>query len=89
MRNSSLPRGWGQNSTLLAKSGRGHDEVASASWIERRKIINTPLAETLRRDLDGGEAETIALALELNADLVLMDEREGRRAAQRLGIILM
>ena len=62
----------------------GHDEVAAASWIERRKIVNTPLAETLRRDLDQGEAEAIALALELNADLVLMDEREGRHAAQRL-----
>ncbi len=40
----------------------------------------------LRRDLDRGEAETIALALELKADLVLLDEREGRHAAQRPGL---
>jgi predicted nucleic acid-binding protein len=36
--------------------------------------------------LDLGEAETIALALELDADLVLLDEKEGQHAAQRLGL---
>ena len=64
----------------------GRAETASASWLERFKVLNTPLVKTLRRDLDRGEAETIALALELQADLVLMDEREGRHAAQRLGL---
>ena len=49
----------------------GHDEVATAGWVERRSVVNTPLVETLRRDLDRGEAETIALALELKADLDL------------------
>ena len=43
-------------------------------------------ADDLRRDLDRGEAETIALALQLDADLVLLDESEGRHAAQRLGL---
>lgn len=40
----------------------------------------------LRQDLDYGEAEAIALALELKAELVLMDEQKGRRSAQRLGL---
>lgn len=40
----------------------------------------------MRRDLDLGEAETIILALELDADLVLLDERDGRYAAQRFGL---
>ena len=64
----------------------GRAETASASWLGRFEVRNTPLVETLRRDLDRGEAETIALALEMQADLVLMDEREGRHAAQRLGL---
>ncbi len=64
----------------------GQAEVTSAGWIERQEVRNTLLVETLRRDLDQGEAETIALATELRTDLVLMDEREGRHAAQRLGL---
>jgi hypothetical protein len=62
----------------------GRDEVAAADWIERHTVQNQALVTALRRDLDRGEAETIALALELGADLVLLDEREGRHAAQRL-----
>ncbi len=64
----------------------GREEVAAATWVSRHTVRNTPLVGALRRDLDQGEAETIALALELEADLVLMDEREGRHAAQRLGL---
>jgi predicted nucleic acid-binding protein len=47
-------------------------------------VQNQALVTALQRDLDRGEAETIALALELSADLVLLDEREGRHAAQKL-----
>ncbi|QXD16313.1 DUF3368 domain-containing protein [Rhodocaloribacter litoris] len=47
---------------------------------------DTRLVTVLQRDLGRGEAEAIALALERNADLVLLDEREGRRAARRLGL---
>ena len=57
----------------------GRDEVAAANWIERRPVQNRWLVAALQRDLDRGEAETIALALELGAELVLLDEREGRR----------
>jgi len=64
----------------------GADEVSAADWIQRREVQNQSLVITLRRDLDRGEAESIALALELNADLILLDEKEGRHAAQRLGL---
>jgi uncharacterized protein len=64
----------------------GSLEVESAAWISIQKVQDQPLVTTLRRDLDVGEADTIALALELNADLVLLDEKEGRHAARRLGL---
>ena len=40
----------------------------------------------LCQDLDLGEAESITLALELKADLILMDERDGRHRAIQLGL---
>jgi predicted nucleic acid-binding protein len=39
-------------------------------------------------DLDRGEHDAIVLALQLKADLVLMDEREGVEEARRLGLIV-
>lgn len=64
----------------------GSEEVATADWVHRKRIKNFPLVNALRQDLDRGEAETITLAIEINADFVLLDEREGRYSAQRLGL---
>ena len=64
----------------------GTIEVGNADWITRAPVENAPLTATLRRDLDRGEAESIALALTLNAELLLLDEKDGRHAAQRLGL---
>ena len=64
----------------------GCKEVSEADWVERCIVRNQDLATALQFDLDRGESETIALAVELGASLVLLDEREGRRAAQRFGL---
>ena len=64
----------------------GCEEVASATWITRRAVVNRPLVTALRERLDPGEAETIALAVECPPAFVLMDEKEGRHTAQRFGL---
>ncbi len=63
-------------------------EVQSASWIEVRQVANHEVINRLRNEvrLDPGESEAIALALELKADLLLIDERRGRAEANRLGL---
>jgi predicted nucleic acid-binding protein len=81
-----IPDGVWDELNAGGKSWPGSAEAASVSWIQRHSVQNEALVITLMRDLDKGEAESIALALELKADLLLMDEREGRRAAQRLGL---
>jgi uncharacterized protein len=64
----------------------GADEVASADWITTVAVTNTDLVTALRQELDAGEAEAIALTLELEADVLLMDERLGRETARHLGL---
>ena len=64
----------------------GSAEIKSADWIQIVKIQNIPLVVALQQDLDTGEAEAIALAVEQNAGLLLIDERLGRIMASRFGL---
>ena len=64
----------------------GATEVAKAAWIEHVAVEETQLVSLLKTDLDLGEAEAIALGLERGADVILMDERAGRRRARALGL---
>lgn len=52
----------------------GSREVETSPWILRHSVGNLSLVRTLSRDLELGEAETLALAIELEADLLLLDE---------------
>lgn len=64
----------------------GANEIKSASWVKTQAIANKPLVQALRQDLDAGEAEAIVLALEVEADFLLMDEHLGRETADLLGL---
>jgi predicted nucleic acid-binding protein len=72
---------------LTAETGRHPGAmVQTLDWIETGAVTNQAIVTALRIELDEGEAEAIALAQELNADLVLIDERLGRAAASRFGL---
>ncbi|NMG10853.1 DUF3368 domain-containing protein [Brasilonema sp. UFV-L1] len=62
----------------------GATEVQTFDWIQTRQVINRTVVEALGNELDIGEAEAIALALEIEAEQVLVDERRGRMVANRL-----
>lgn len=64
----------------------GAIEVAGANWIERRTIVNPTHFPSLPANLGTGESETILLAQELSANLVIMDEAAGRRELTRRSI---
>jgi predicted nucleic acid-binding protein len=64
----------------------GTDSLLAASWLRTVPLQDQRRADLLEIDLDRGEAEVLALALELDAKLVILDERLARRHAQRLGL---
>ena len=64
----------------------GAQKVEKADWIHSRATTHAVLVRALRENLDAGEAETIALGLEIEADLLLMDEHQGRESARHLGL---
>jgi len=55
------------------------------AWLQVTSLAGLPPL-TLTADLDRGEYDAIRLALDRQADLVLMDEREGVEEARRLGL---
>ncbi|MFS0513279.1 DUF3368 domain-containing protein [Nostoc sp. UIC 10607] len=64
----------------------GATEVQTFIWIETRPVQDRTLVEALSNELDIGEAEAIALAVEMKADQVLIDERRGRMVAASLNL---
>jgi uncharacterized protein len=55
-------------------------------WLRVEPLRNQSQADLYRQTVDRGEAEAIALAQELAADYLLIDERKGRRLARREGL---
>ncbi|MDR1176070.1 MAG: DUF3368 domain-containing protein [Treponema sp.] len=62
-----------------------YTDLGKLDWITI-KHIKSPHERMYLFDLDDGEAETLILAQEQNADLVIIDEKCGRRYAGQLGI---
>ena len=88
-----LPKIYGQiiipqtvyDEIVVAGAGEaGADDVRLAKWIEVRHCRINDLWERLKKELDPGEAEAIALAFEIQADRILIDERKGRQKAIEL-----
>ena len=64
----------------------GYAEIKDANWIEVRKINNKDLVTALNEFLDLGEAEAIALAIEMIVDLILLDEKDARLIAVKYNL---
>ena len=63
-----------------------YKNISGKSWIKIVKVKNKSLIRQLEKDLDKGEAEALALSIEISADLLLIDEKFGRKIAQEKGI---
>ena len=72
-------RGWRESAPLIEK----------ADWINKESIADHRLCNILSKELDLGEAEAIVMAIEFNADLILLDELEARNLAEIQGLKYM
>lgn len=84
-----IPRAVCHEMISVGKPVPGAVEVQTCDWIRTQSVSHV---EAVTRILSAhsqihlGEAEVIALALEVGADVLLMDERRGRILAQSYGL---
>ena len=62
-------------------------QAIASDWLFVRSVL--VIASTIPRELDNGEREAIALALETDTQQILLDEREARQVAHQLGLQVM
>jgi uncharacterized protein len=74
---------------LTGRGMPGANKLKRANWIQVQTPQNKLLVRSLMLQVDRGEAEAITLALELAADLLLIDERKGRFVAGQLNVPIM
>ncbi|MDX1943077.1 MAG: DUF3368 domain-containing protein [Saprospiraceae bacterium] len=81
-----LPNAVFEELTALETFGYDIAVIKNADWIQVKHATNQALIFKLSEILDLGESEAIALAQEIGADLLLIDEKRGRLKANELGI---
>ena len=78
---------------VMAEIGAKADEAckqieqAANHWLKVVEVQNRETVQLLLADLDLGEAEVIAIAKEINADTLLLDDLDARRFAKRVGLV--
>jgi predicted nucleic acid-binding protein len=74
-------------SELAVPRGKGKPlDVSQFPYITIQAPQNSVQLQTLSLKLDSGEAQAIALAIEVQAEILLIDESDGRAAATLAGL---
>ncbi|ELP52875.1 hypothetical protein O53_4603 [Microcystis aeruginosa TAIHU98] len=76
-----IPQAVYEEMASLGYAVPGTIEIMTLSWIETRPVTQQNQVNQLLNKLDRGESEGIILALELGADILILDERKGRKVA--------
>jgi predicted nucleic acid-binding protein len=72
--------------TGTGKAGANETGQAVGDWIEVQEVKDLVMVKSLLTKLGKGESEAIALALEMKADLVLLDDYKARATAEFMGL---
>ena len=65
------------------KGRPGAKDIKESPWIRVKRVENKIAIEALRHEIGAGESEAIILAMELNADLVLIDEKKKKKKKKK------
>jgi uncharacterized protein len=84
----AIPQAVFDEVVVRGKGRAGADETQQAvgDWIEVRDVQNEAMVRGLLTKLGRGESEAIVLALEVEADLVLLDDYKARTTAEFMGL---
>ncbi len=82
----TIPRAVYEEVTISGYEKDGLAEIKKAEWLKIKEVKEYKLKKLLQMELGKGESEVIALACELNADLVIIDENRGREIARMFGL---
>lgn len=58
----------------------------AVSWLTVQAVQNPAVVATLMTQMDVGEAEVLALAMELGDVVVILDDKKARRVAEKIGL---
>lgn len=81
-KNVLIPEEVYKECVIDGKDREDANKIRDASWILVSRIENIALKKALNTFLDKGESEAIALALQEEADLILLDDYEAREFAR-------
>jgi hypothetical protein len=87
-RTIAIPQAVYEEITVAGQGKPGDQEVQEANWITVYQVTNTKQVVGLCQSLNLGEAEAIALTLQLGAKRLLIDEHRGREIASNYGITI-
>ena len=71
---------------IKGKSRPGASDIESAEWIVKIEVSGRETVERYHSVLELGESEAIALAREIQADLIILDDEKARRMALSEGL---
>lgn len=74
------------NTSSNKPGAKALSEAISAGWLQIVELKRPIDSAILRLLIDAGESESIQLALEQNARLLIIDDKKGRKAAKSHGI---
>ena len=73
-------------STVFAPPMVAAEVKTPLTWLRVKSVQNVAVVATLKTQMDAGEAEAIALAMELGDVLLILDDKKARRVAQQLNL---